>query len=180
MISLSCMLVHIGTKKDNLNEQNKGKFMSDWKQNLHKTRYVMDAILLISFMLVSAPQATGIAVHEWGSLLFIIPFSIHLLLHWDWIKNSAKHLISNISARQRFNIIWDYAIYLMMLLAFVSGLLISISLFPALNIEINIQDFWSKVHHDSTTMLMPMLGTHLALNWNWIVKWSKRMIKKGE
>lgn len=68
----------------------------------------------------------------------------------------------------------------MMLLAFVSGFLISISLFPALNIEIYIQDFWSKVHHDSTTLLMPMLGIHLALNWSWIVKLSKRMSQRAE
>jgi hypothetical protein len=38
--------------------------MSDWMQNLQKTRYVMDTLLLVSFMLVSAPQATGVPGHE--------------------------------------------------------------------------------------------------------------------
>lgn len=152
--------------------------MSDWKQSLQKTRYVMDTLLLVSFMLVSAPQATGVPLHEWLSLFFIIPFAIHLLLHWDWIKNSARRLVSKISARERFNIIWDYLIYLMMLLAFVSGFLVSVALLPAINIDIHIQDFWSKIHHDSATLLMPMLGIHLALNWQWIVKLSKRMWAK--
>ena len=152
--------------------------MSDWKQSLQKTRYVMDTLLLISFMLVSAPQATGVPLHEWLSLLFLIPFIIHLLLHWDWIKNSASRLISKISAKERFNIIWDYALYLMMLLAFVSGFLVSVALLPTLNIDIHIQDFWSKIHHDSATLLMPMLGVHLALNWNWIIKLSKRILVK--
>ncbi|WP_166420457.1 hypothetical protein [Pseudoalteromonas sp. Z1A8] len=45
--------------------------MSNWKQNLQKFRYVMDTLLLISFMLVSAPQATGVPLHEWFSLFFI-------------------------------------------------------------------------------------------------------------
>ncbi|XPF93230.1 DUF4405 domain-containing protein [Colwellia sp. RE-S-Sl-9] len=154
--------------------------MSDWKQSLQKTRYVMDALLLISFMLVSAPQATGVPLHEWWSLVFIIPFIIHLLLHWDWIKKSASRLVSKISARERFNIIWDYLIYLMMLLAFVSGFLVSVALLPTVGIDLNIQDFWSKIHHDSATLLMPMLGIHLALNWNWIIQLSKRMFAREE
>lgn len=152
--------------------------MSDWKQSLQKFRYVMDIVLLVSFMLVSAPQAAGVPLHEWFSLFFIIPFSIHLLLHWDWIQRSFNRLVSNISGRERFNIVWDYLIYLMMLLVFVSGFLVSVALLPALNLSLNIQDFWSKIHHDSATIIMPMLGVHLALNFGWIVKLSKRMFVK--
>ena len=152
--------------------------MSDWKQNLQKFRYVMDTLLLISFMLVSAPQATGIPLHEWFSLFFIIPFVIHLLLHWDWVTRSFSRLFANITARERFNIVWGYLLYKMMLLVFVSGFLVSVALLPALNISLNIQDFWSKIHHDSATFIMPMLGVHLALNFSWIVKLTKRMFAK--
>ena len=152
--------------------------MSGWKQNLQKFRYVMDTLLLISFMLVSAPQATGVPLHEWFSLFFIIPFVIHLLLHWDWVTRSFGRLFANIAARERFNIVWDYLLYIMMLLVFVSGFLVSVALLPALNISLNIQDFWSKIHHDSATFIMPMLGVHLALNFSWIVKLTKRMFAK--
>ena len=152
--------------------------MSNWKQNLQKFRYVMDALLLISFMLVSAPQATGVPLHEWFSLFFIVPFAIHLLLHWDWIQRSFKRLLSKLSARERFNIVWDYLLYIMMLLVFVSGFLVSVALLPALHISLNIQDFWSKMHHDTATLIMPMLGVHLALNLGWIVKLTKRMFAK--
>lgn len=152
--------------------------MSDWKKSLQKTRYVMDVLLLISFMIVSAPQATGIAGHEWLSVVFIVPFAIHLLLHWDWLLQSFKRLFTKISAKERFNLIWNYLIYLMMLFVFVSGFLVSVALFPALDIEIQIQDFWSKTHHDSATLIMPMLGVHLALHWSWIVKLTKRFTAK--
>ncbi|MCF2949456.1 hypothetical protein L0668_15155 [Paraglaciecola aquimarina] len=84
--------------------------MSDWKQNLHKTRYLMDVLLLISFMIVSAPQATGIAGHEWLSLVFVIPFAIHLLLHWDWLVHSFQRIYSKIPGKERFNLIWNYLI----------------------------------------------------------------------
>ncbi|XQW84021.1 DUF4405 domain-containing protein [Thalassotalea piscium] len=154
--------------------------MSDWKQSLQKTRYVMDVLLLISFMIVSAPQATGVAGHEWLSLLFIVPFAIHLLLHWDWIKQSFNQLFTKMPAKARFNTIWNYLLYLMMLLATVSGFLVSVALLPDLNISLSIQDFWSKIHHDSATLIMPMIGIHLALHWDWIVKLTKNMRAKKE
>lgn len=153
--------------------------MSDWKQNLHKTRYVMDVLLLTSFMLVSAPQATGVPVHEWLSVLFVVPFAVHFLLHWDWIKQSAKRFTQHISAKERFSLVWNYLLYVMMLLATVSGFLVSVALLPTLNIELHIQDFWSKIHHDSATLIMPIIGVHLALHWRWIVNLTKRMRMKG-
>jgi hypothetical protein len=154
--------------------------MSNWKDNFQKTRYVMDIILLLSFMIVSAPQATGIAAHEWLSLLFIVPFVIHLMLHWDWIKKNYGQLFLKTPAKERFNIVWDFIIYIMMLVVFVSGFLVSVALLPTLHINIQIQDFWSKIHHDSATLIMPMIGVHLALHWDWIVIFSKKMFtKKG-
>lgn len=144
-------------------------------QNLQKTRYVMDTLLLVSFMIVSAPQATGVPGHEWLSLLLIVPFAVHLLLHWDWIKQSAKRFSKKITAKERFSLVWNYLLYLMMLLATVSGFLVSVALLPTLNIELHIQDFWSKIHHDSATLIMPMIGVHLALHWSWIVNLTKRM-----
>ena len=153
--------------------------MSNWKQSLQKTRYVMDVLLLISFMIVSAPQATGTPLHEWLSLVFIIPFVIHILLHWDWFIKSFKSLFTKMPARERFNIVWNYLLYLMMLLGFVSGFLVSVALIPALNIDLQIQGFWSKLHHDSCTLLFPMLGVHLALHWNFVAKFTKQMMSKG-
>lgn len=152
--------------------------MFEWKQSLQKTRYVMDLIFLISFMIVSAPQSTGILLHEWLSIVFVIPFIIHLLLHWDWIKQSFKRLSSNISAKERFNTVWNYLLYVMMLIVIASGFLVSEVLLPDLNITFQIQDFWSKIHHDSATLIMPMLGVHLALHWSWIVKLTNKIPEK--
>lgn len=154
--------------------------MSDWKQSLQKTRYVMDLIFLISFMIVSAPQSTGILLHEWLSVAFFIPFMIHLLLHWDWIKQGFKRLFSNIPAKERFNTIWNYLLYVMMLFVITSGFLVSEVLLPDLKITFQIQDFWSKIHHDSATLIMPMLGIHLALHWSWIVKLTNKMRAKED
>jgi hypothetical protein len=153
--------------------------MSDWKQNLQKTRYVMDVLLIVSFMIISAPQSTGIPLHEWGSLLFVVPFAIHLLLHWDWIKKSARLFLLRSTFKERFSTILNYLLYIMMLLVFVSGFLVSVSLLPALHITISIQDFWSKVHNEFASLIMPVIGVHLALHWRWIVNLTKKMSAKG-
>ncbi|REG82901.1 DUF4405 domain-containing protein [Marinomonas pollencensis] len=153
--------------------------MSDWKQNLQKTRYVMDVLLIISFMLISAPQSTGIPLHEWGSLLFIVPFMIHLLLHWEWIKKSAKRFVRKMTFKERFSSALNYLLYMMMLLIFVSGFLVSVSLLPTLHITIPVQDFWSKIHNEFASFIMPVIGIHLALHWRWIVNMVKKMSMKG-
>ena len=45
-----------------------------WKDNVQKTRFVMDILLLVSFLIVLAPQSTGIVLHEWLSLVFFCTF----------------------------------------------------------------------------------------------------------
>ncbi|MBT3135039.1 DUF4405 domain-containing protein [Alteromonas sp. ALT199] len=66
-----------------------------------------------------------------------------------------------------------------MMFVLVSGFLVSVALFPALGIPLNIQDFWSKMHHDSATLIMPILGLHLAFHFRWIKTLIVQMKKKA-
>lgn len=139
-----------------------------WKDNLQKTRFVMDSILLLSFLIVLAPQSTGIVLHEWFSLVFIIPFVIHILLHWQWFTTSFIQIRKAKTVRERYNFVLNYVLYLLMIFVLVSGVLVSVALLPALGIELDVQDFWSKMRHDFATLIMPVLGLHLALHFRWI------------
>lgn len=151
---------------------------NNWKKNLSKARYVMDALLLVGFVLVCIPQTTGIAFHEWASLLFIIPLVTHILLHWDWIKTLPQNFKSQLNAKSRFNAIWDFIFYLAMLMVTISGFLVSAVMFPQLNIPLEITPFWSEIHHTLSNLLLPMLGVHLALHWDWIKAMTKKMFKR--
>ncbi|PMG40937.1 cytochrome b/b6 domain-containing protein [Shewanella sp. 10N.286.52.B9] len=152
--------------------------MKTWKDDLGKTLYVMDALLLIGFILVCAPKATGVLLHEWLSLLFIVPLVIHLLLHWDWLKALPKKFVSQLSGEARFNAVWDFIFYLAMLMVILSGFLVSEVMLPQLGIHFDILPVWSKIHHDLGNLLMPMLGIHLAMHWKWIKGMSKKFFKK--
>ncbi|MFA0088021.1 DUF4405 domain-containing protein [Vibrio sp. 10N.261.51.F12] len=149
-----------------------------WKDSLVKTQYVMDILLLVSFIFVCIPKATGVAAHEWLSLLFIIPLIIHLLLHWDWMVSLPKNFIHKQSAKDRFNAVWDALFYLVMLMATLSGFLASEALLPQLNMPVEILPVWSKLHHDLGNLVMPMLGIHLALHWQWIKGVTSKMRQK--
>lgn len=151
---------------------------NNWKKNLSKARYVMDALLLVGFVLVCIPQTTGVAIHEWGSLLFIIPLVIHILLHWDWIKTLPQNFARQLNAKSRFNAIWDFIFYLAMLMVTISGFLVSVVMFPQLNIPHEITPFWSEIHHTLSNLLLPILGIHLALHWDWITAMTKKMSKR--
>jgi hypothetical protein len=152
-----------------------------WKNNLSVTRYLMDICLLVGFILLCLPNITGILLHEWLSLLFIIPFVIHLLLHWDWIISLPKQLISNFKAfkgQARFNLLWDLIFYFAMLIVILSGFLISEAILPQFGIQLTIQPFWAEIHDVFSNLLMPMLGIHLAMHWKWIKSLSVKIFSK--
>ena len=138
----------------------------------------MDSVLLVSLLIVLAPQSTGVVLHEWLSLFFIVPFVIHILLHWHWVIQSPAQLKKKKSARSVYNLILNYSLYLLMLFVLLSGFLVSVALLPALGIPLEIQDFWGKMHHDSATLIMPVIGLHLALHFRWIKTWFRQM--KGQ
>ena len=64
--------------------------MSDAPRVSTRTKLWVDIVLLVSFMAVSAPHATGIPLHEWLSFAFVPVFIAHLVMNWDWIARKCK------------------------------------------------------------------------------------------
>ena len=150
---------------------NTGKKMSSTKLKLY-----VDIFLFIGFVLVNIPQATGIAIHEWASFLFIVPLMVHILLDWKWVVSVTKRMFGKLPGEVRFNHLWDLLIFIMMVLALFTGTIISEAALPALGIHVTIDPFWSAMHDLSANLLMIMIGVHLAMHWGWIVSGFKRYI----
>ena len=149
-----------------------------WMYSIVKTRWIWDAILMVSFIFVAVPQTTGEFLHEWGAVVFTIPFIIHLMLHWDWLKNLPKTLFMKMKASDKFNQILNIVIYFTMIMCVVSGIMISEELMPSLGFSDDAQDVWKFLHHSSSEYLFPLLGIHLAMHWDWIKKATKKMFAK--
>jgi hypothetical protein len=120
-------------------------------------------------LLVLAPQATGIPVHEWASFLIIIPFFLHLILDWKWIVNITKRLFKRVKGETRFNYVLDWLLFVLFVMATFTGVVISEAALPTLGIPIAIDQFWSSMHDISANLLMVVIGIHLAMHWKWIV-----------
>ena len=79
---------------------NKTKRSNQNKLNLH-----VDMGIFILFVVVSAPQATGVVLHEWLSFLFVVPILIHILLHWSWVKKVTGRFLRKLPGETRFFVI---------------------------------------------------------------------------
>ncbi len=154
-----------------------------WYLNTAKSLYVMDTLLLIFFLLACAPLATGVAVHEWISFALMVPFTIHLMTHWPWIKNALgklRKITTFPKGESRINLVWDLSLYFVMLTVIVSGVLVSQVSLPVLGLTIEASEFWHNTHHNLSNLIMPMLGIHLALHWKFIRTISKKFIGEKE
>ncbi len=139
-------------------------------------RLYVDLVLFAIYILVNIPQATGIGIHEWASVLFIVPILIHILLDWKWIVSVTKRMFGKLPGEVRTNHILDLIIFVMMVLALFTGFLISEAALPALGIPIIIDPFWSSMHDLTANLTMLLIGIHLAMHWGWIVKSIKRYL----
>ncbi|MDM8520128.1 DUF4405 domain-containing protein [Anaerolineales bacterium HSG6] len=146
------------------------------KTSSNQIKLYADIILLTAFILTNVPHATGIPLHEWISILFIIPILVHILLDWKWVVNVTKRMFKRLPGEVRFNHIWDLLIFIMMVFVLLNGFLISEAALPALGIHVTIDPFWSAMHNQSANLLMVMVGVHLAMHWSWIVSMIKRYV----
>ena len=139
-------------------------------------RVWIDLVFFIGMVLVLAPQATGIPVHEWASFLIIIPFFLHLIMDWKWIVSVTKRLFKRTKGEIRFNYVLDWLLFFLFVMATFTGVVISEAALPALGINMTIDPFWSSMHDLSANLLMVVIGIHLAMHWKWIVTNLKKYV----
>lgn len=120
-------------------------------------------------MVVCAPVATGIPLHEWLSFVFVPVFIAHVVMNWDWILRVYRRFFAPLGGVTRINAVWDLLIYGWMVFAFVSGVLASRAALPDFLSSWVPDGFWTDAHHLSSNLLLPLVGIHLGLHAKWIV-----------
>jgi hypothetical protein len=128
----------------------------------------LDAMLLLLFLLIQSPRITGVASHEALGLAIAVPLVIHLLLSWHWIVSRAQRLFANGSARTRVNYLINVVLFVAMVIAIVSGAVVSRVVLPAAGIRTISDAAWFETHDFWSNVLFFAIGFHLAMNWGWI------------
>ncbi len=148
--------------------------------NTAKVRIFVDIFFVILMVLVLVPQTTGIPIHEWAGFLILIPFLFHLLINWDWIAKNSTRFLKKETNKSRFDYVLNWLLYLAMLVVTVSGIVISEAVLPLFGIHFEPDGFWSLMHTLSATLLMAILGIHIALHWRWIVGAFRKLKLKAD
>ena len=146
------------------------------KWSTNKIKLYLDICIFLFFLVVSAPQATGIALHEWLSFAFLATFIVHLLLNWKWIVKLIRRFFKKLPGETRFNAIWNALLFILGTVVFFSGVFVSEAALPWLGFPIEIDPFWGQIHDLTANLFLILLGVHLAMHWRWFVDAFKRYI----
>jgi hypothetical protein len=149
------------------------------KPSRNRINLFLDIVLFIAFLITTSPHFSGIAVHEWLSIVLIAAFVIHLLLHWSWIVNTTQRLFGKTTGRNRLNYALNVALFIDMVVVMFSGILISEAALPALGIPTAPGFAWRRLHDASANIGLLFFALHVGLHWQWIATmFSKYILRR--
>lgn len=132
-----------------------------------RTRVVSDVAIFAVFLAISAPATTGLAVHEWLAVPFIVVFLAHLVTAWPWVAAVLRRG-ARPRGRSRTNRAVNLVLFVLVVAATWSGFAISVDLLPALGIGVVPRAFWVGLHAASATVLILLVAAHVLLHWPWV------------
>jgi len=138
-------------------------------------KMVLDLLMAIFFVLMfNRMLFGGLAFHEIVGLSIGLAFIIHLALNLKWIKQVTRHLFSKkVKLRTKVLYVIDVLVFITLVYTIVSGMMISRYLMPGLY---NGNEAFFKVTHMSTAYIaLGLVGLHVGLNWQWVIKTMKRV-----
>lgn len=136
---------------------------------INKVNLALDVAIFLAFLIATAPQFSGIPVHEWLGIAFGAAIVTHLLLHWQWLVQTTKRVFKNLPRPTRVNQILTIALFIDAVILTVSGLLISRVALPALGFRLGEAFSMRLLHSLSSDLGVFIIGLHVALHWKWIV-----------
>jgi hypothetical protein len=134
----------------------------------------VDIVLTLSFLALMSVTLTGLLLHEWWGTLLILLVIVHLLAQWDWATSLTRGFFARIAPRVRLNYLVNWLLFIAAVLVFVSGLLISQNVLPALHVPTagrtsSLYGFWHQLHTLAASLVLLLAAIHLGLNWRWVM-----------
>lgn len=124
-------------------------------------RNILNLMMILCILVVMDYRFTDNAIHEILGLFIVLPFIIHNILNRHWytaIGNGKKNPLRSLTA------ITNLLLLVMMLLATVTGVFISQTIFPVFSLNSNL---WVHQLHSLSSYLGFILSAiHLGFYWN--------------
>lgn len=139
------------------------------KMSATKRNLLIDMGMALVFLVALSPALTGLAIHEWLSVVLGGVLLTHMVLHWPWIVATTQRIFSKLAWQARLN----YILNLLLLVAFTvvigSGLMISEAVAPFLGLQAAAGGVWTSLHYLSSELIIWIAGLHVAVHWKWVV-----------
>jgi len=139
-----------------------------------KTLWIMDAILLVAFLLAYFRDLTGLNLHQVLGTFAVILAAYHLLIHWDWVTSVFSRLKAKTSSMSRLYFGLDVGLFFGFFMIIVTGLVIS----SWLNLTLLSYDTWLKVHIISAMATMMLLAVKIIVHWQWISRTAHKVFNR--
>lgn len=141
----------------------------------------LDLVLLVAFTIDYSFRFTGLTIHEWIGMVFVVLVPLHLTQHWDWVMRTTRRLVARWRTPSRESLRW--AVDLLLMLAFVlcmaGGLLVSRKALPAIGLRPGDDRFWRGLHTTTADVALFLAALHVALSWRWGLSVARRIFRRG-
>lgn len=129
---------------------------------------IIDAVLLLAYLVSANPATTGLAIHEWISIGVLLVALVHTVLHWDWTLETARRFFGKLAVAPRWNLVIDAGIFLALIVVTVSGLGVSRYVLIAFDYVAPGYFVWKPMHAISAVVLLALVIVHLVMHWKWV------------
>lgn len=140
-----------------------------------RSNLLIDAATFIAFLIATAPRLSGIGIHEWLGIAFGAAIIVHLLLHWQWIIAMSKTMLRRARASSRLGYLLNLALFIDVTLLTFTGVMISEVALPMFGLRLPRGFLWRGLHSLTSNIAVLLIGLHLALHWQWVLKTTARL-----
>jgi hypothetical protein len=143
--------------------------------SVNKINLLLDIGIGVAFVIEEDIHWTGIFNHQMLGLAFGAALIVHLVLHWKWVVTITRKFFKNFYHTSRVRYVLNVAIFVDMLIATISGILISRNL---LSIPMSLQAFlvWGRLHFITSEFALILIGLHVIIHWKWILVTIRRYL----
>lgn len=129
----------------------------------------VDAAALACFVVVMNPAVTGINLHEWLSLAALAVLFVHCAQHVEWVSETFAGLGRKSPPTRAGHLVLDVLMLIALMVATVSGLMVSGAVLPAFGLFAEGYYFWDPLHAISAKILLALLFVHVVAHSAWLL-----------
>ena len=124
---------------------------------------VLDAAVLVAYVLVSLPTVTGVATHEWAGLVLVLLLLAHAILRIGRVLPDRQQRRSPRSVRTA-RLVLDGGMLAALGVCAVSGVMMSGAVLPTFGLFAGGYFVWSPLHAASAKVLLALALVHVVLS----------------